>query len=131
MSDEIKNMRQEVKRYKEKMKKAMPRVMTDYENLRDSALEEGVLPAKIKELIAIGIAIAKQCKDYIVAHVNNALMAGASQEEIWDVCRMAIAMGGGPAVAYSRFTMKAVEESDTIRLPISGGDKAEEQRTKP
>lgn len=131
MSDDIKNMRQEVKRYREKMSKAMPRMMADFETLKETALEEGVLPLKIKELIALGMAIAKQCEYCIVAHVNNALMAGASYEEIWDVCRMAIAMGGGPAVAYSRFTMKAVEEAETIHLPISASAKAEEQKAKP
>ncbi len=95
----------------------MPRVMADYERLRDSTLEEGVLPVKVKELIALGMAIAKQCKCCIVAHVNNAVRAGASQEEIWDVCRMAIIMGGGPAMAYSRFTMKAIEEAEGMQFP--------------
>jgi AhpD family alkylhydroperoxidase len=124
VSEETKAIRHEVKRYEEKMKKAMPRVTADFERLRDSALEEGVLPVKVKELIALGMAIARQCKYCIVAHVANALRAGASQEEIWDVCRMAILMGGGPAMAYSRFTMKAVEESEDMKFPKPASNEA-------
>ncbi len=123
--EEAKAIRHEVKRYHQKMKKAMPRVIAGFESLRDSALEEGVLPIKTKELIAIGMSIAKQCKYCIVAHVTNALRAGASQEEILDVCRVAIMMGGGPAVAYSRFIMKTLEELEGNRLaspPSHEGD---------
>jgi len=114
--EQAKAIRQEAKRYRQKMRKAMPRVMAGFESLGDSALQEGVLPAKTKELIAIGIAMAKQCHYCIVAHVANALEAGATQEEILDVCRVAIMMGGGPAVAYSRLTMKAIEELEGTRL---------------
>lgn len=123
-ADQPKAIRQEVKRYHPKMKKAMPRVMAGFENLRDAALEEGVLPVKSKELIALGISIAKQCKYCIVAHVTNALRAGASPEEILDVCRVAILMGGGPAVAYSRFTMQAVEEVEGTRLASAPPEEA-------
>jgi alkylhydroperoxidase/carboxymuconolactone decarboxylase family protein YurZ len=35
--------------------------MRHYRELRDSALEEGAVPLKVRELVAVGMAIARQC----------------------------------------------------------------------
>jgi AhpD family alkylhydroperoxidase len=113
-SEEIKMIRKDVKKFNKKMNEAMPKMMEKIRELRDTALEEGVLSLKVKELIALGMAIAKQSPYCIVTHVINALHAGATKEEIWDVCRVAILMGGGPSVAYSRFAVKAVYEMGNI-----------------
>ena len=46
----------------------------------------------------------------IVIHVKKCLEAGATKEEIAEVCGVAILMGGGLALTYSTFVAKAVEE---------------------
>jgi len=66
--------------------------------------------AKEKELIALGIAISATCDYCIAIHVKKCLDAGATKEEIAEVCGVAILMGGGPALTYSTFVAKAVEE---------------------
>jgi AhpD family alkylhydroperoxidase len=94
-----------------KLQRALPQVTGDFvKTLMPDVLKDGVLSTKQKELIALGIAVCATC-DYCVAiHVKKCLEAGATKEEIAEVCAVAILMGGGPALTYSAFAMKAVEE---------------------
>jgi len=41
--------------------------------------------------------------------VEQALAHGASDKSIYETIDVAIEMGGGPAVAYARFALKALE----------------------
>ncbi len=68
--------------------------------LHKAAMSDGVLSAKHKELIALGIGIRTQCEDCIISHVRSAMKAGATAEEIAETVGVAISMGGGPAVMY-------------------------------
>lgn len=75
--------------------------MSPYTSLHVAAVEEGALSTKIKELMALGIAIVKQCEGCMLYHLRNALKAGADQREIYEAADVAIMMGGGPAVVYA------------------------------
>ncbi|PLV59121.1 carboxymuconolactone decarboxylase family protein [Thermotoga sp. KOL6] len=59
------------------------------------------LDTKTKELISLGIAIAVRCEPCIIWHTEAAVKAGATEEEILDVIKVAVCMGGGPALMYS------------------------------
>ena len=65
------------------------------------------LDAKTRELIALGLGIEKRCKYCICVHVNGAYKAGAKRDEILAAAEIAIAMGGGPSLAYSATVLKA------------------------
>lgn len=43
------------------------------------------------------------------SHLHNAMKAGAMNEGIYETIDVAIEMGGGPAGAYARFVLKALE----------------------
>ncbi|MBQ6321631.1 MAG: carboxymuconolactone decarboxylase family protein [Lachnospiraceae bacterium] len=73
----------------------------------DGAAGGDALPAKTKELIALGVGINKQCKYCICVHTRGAYQAGATRAEIMAAAEVAIAMGGGPAVAYSASVVAA------------------------
>jgi AhpD family alkylhydroperoxidase len=75
-----------------------------------AALEEGHLTVKVKELIAVGIAVQAGCDFCIAHHVEACLKAGATEEEIAETCGVAVLMGGGPALMYSGKAMEMVEE---------------------
>jgi len=94
-----------------KLAKAIPQVSEDFvKKLMPDALKDGALSTKEKELIALGIAVAKSC-DYCVAiHVKKSIEAGATKEEMAEACGVAILMGGGPAYTYSTFALQAMEE---------------------
>lgn len=77
--------------------------------LEKNAFSDGVLPKKVKELMALSISIVTKCEPCMEWHVQQAFLAGATDEEIYEAIDVAIEMGGGPAAAYARFALKALE----------------------
>lgn len=92
------------------MSKEQPESMRYFKGFMGSVLREGILDAKTKELIAIGTAITAGCKYCIAIHVESALKAGATKEEILEAAAVAILMGGGPAMTHVVEVKKALEE---------------------
>ncbi len=88
----------------------IPETMIGFNDLHKASIKEGALPTKTKELIALGIAITVRCDGCIAFHVHDALLAGASSEEIMETISVAILMGGGPAVVYGCQAMEALEQ---------------------
>lgn len=86
-----------------------PKTMGAFGSLRKAALSDGVLDAKTKELIALAIAVIDQCDGCIAFHVDHAVDAGATAEEIQEALSVAILMGGGPALVYATHAMEAIE----------------------
>ena len=88
----------------------IPETMKGFNDLHKASIAEGVLPLKIKELIALGIAITVRCDGCIAFHVHDALNAGATSKEIMETIGVAILMGGGPALVYGCEAMEALEQ---------------------
>jgi len=78
--------------------------------LHKSAVQDGVLSNKVKELIALSIGISVRCDGCIAYHVHDALEAGASPKEIEETIGVAVMMGGGPSVVYGCQALDALEE---------------------
>lgn len=90
--------------------KEIPDTMQGFSKLNAASMTDGALPARHKELIALGIAITSRCDGCIAYHVHDALNAGASKAEITETIGVAILMGGGPAVVYGCEAVEAVEQ---------------------
>ncbi len=75
----------------------------------DHTLKPSALDAKTKELIALGMSITAQCKYCVGVHVQKCLDAGTTDAEINDVCKVAMLMGGAPAMTYIAEVHKGVE----------------------
>lgn len=97
-----------------KLGKANPATMKCFAQLHEVNGCDGVLSAKSKELIALGIAIAVHCDGCIAFHVHDALKAGASREEIAEAIGVAILMGGGPSVMYGCEALEAMEQFEAM-----------------
>lgn len=54
-----------------------------------------------KELIAVALSVYIKCEYCIVAHIHNALEAGATREQVLEAAGVAVEFGGGPAMAYT------------------------------
>ncbi|HEX23144.1 MAG TPA: carboxymuconolactone decarboxylase family protein [Chromatiales bacterium] len=73
--------------------------------------EQGkALDLRIKELINVGLAVAGQCEWCIAFHVEQAVKAGASRDEVVEAGFMAVVMHGGPAYMYMTPLFEAVDE---------------------
>ncbi|KAA2285303.1 carboxymuconolactone decarboxylase family protein [Arenimonas fontis] len=93
-----------------KLRAGAPGPMKAFGSLAREALAPGVLDLKIKELLAIGIAIATRCDGCVGFHVKAAIRAGASREELLETVAMAIYMGAGPSMIYAAETLRAFDE---------------------
>jgi len=83
--------------------------------LEEKAFQDGALNKKLKELMALSISIVTKCEPCMEWHLDQALQAGATDEEVYETIDVAIEMGGGPAGAYARFVLKAMEYFKAIR----------------
>jgi AhpD family alkylhydroperoxidase len=72
------------------------------------AFQDGALDKKTKELMALSISIVTKCEPCMEWHLDQAMKTGASDEEVYESIDVAIEMGGGQAVAYARFVLKAM-----------------------
>jgi AhpD family alkylhydroperoxidase len=78
-------------------------------NLEENAFSNGAIDKKYKELMALSISIVTKCEPCMEWHVQQAFLAGATDEEIYETIDVAIEMGGGPAAAYARYALKALD----------------------
>jgi AhpD family alkylhydroperoxidase len=77
--------------------------------LEKAAFSEGALSKKIKELMALSISLVTKCEPCIEWHVEQALLSGVTDREFHETLDVALEMGGGPAGAYARFALNALD----------------------
>jgi len=108
------------------------KLQADYPSETDALLRfmnkaEGgkALTIREKELINVGLAVAAQCEWCIAIHVQHAIEAGASRDEVVEAGFMAVVMHGGPALMYLIPLLEAVDELLTeteSRENVTGGE---------
>jgi AhpD family alkylhydroperoxidase len=76
---------------------------------------DGVLPAKIKQIIAVAVAHVTQCPYCINGHTKAALRAGATQEELMEAIWVAAEMRAGGAYAHSTLMLTTLAEEEEKR----------------
>jgi AhpD family alkylhydroperoxidase len=94
--------------------------MSGFARLHASSVTDGELESKVKELMALAIAIAIRCEDCIAYHVHDALAAGASRKEIAETIGVAVMMGGGPAAVYGAQALEAVGQFESAAAGTTG-----------
>ena len=95
--------------YMAKFSEKLPEAGSGFMNFMGAIMQDGKLGSKEKELITVGIAVGLRCVPCIYAHTKSALSLGATEEEVLEAASVAIAMGGGPAMAHVAEVMKAIE----------------------
>jgi AhpD family alkylhydroperoxidase len=71
-----------------------------------AAMADGALSAKIKELIALGVAMTTQCPYCIEIHTKRAKDAGCSEAEIAEAVMVAAALRAGGAVTHGTHALQ-------------------------
>ena len=92
------------------LRRAIPAVYRGYAGLHDAALSEGALDRRTKELIALAIAVTRECDGCIAAHAQGAATHGASEAQVAEALGVAILMNGGPATVYGPRAFDAFRE---------------------
>src|SRR5215210_1544957 len=62
--------------------KVSPATLHGYRQLSEAGNKNDLLGAKIRELIALAVAVTRQCDGCITVHTDAALKHGATKEEI-------------------------------------------------
>lgn len=88
----------------------IPGPMAAFSQLHSSAVADGALSGKVKELIALAIGIAVHCDGCISFHVHDAINAGATRPEIAETIGVAVLMGGGPSMVYGSEALEALDQ---------------------
>src|SRR5262245_38706151 len=100
----------DLKRLKD-MKATAPEEFSAWVNLdRIVAREDGKIPRKYRELIAIAVAHTTQCVYCIEVHTKQAKKVGASREEVAEAVLLAAALRAGGAAAHGSLAMKFYDQ---------------------
>ena len=87
--------------------KISPDTVRGYRELSDAGAKTGKLDAKTRELIALAVAVTRQCDGCITVHTDAAVKHGATREEIAEALGVVIAVNAGAALVYSARVMDA------------------------
>jgi len=69
-------------------------------------VEDGAIPRKYRELIAIAVSCTTQCPYCIEIHSANARKAGASEAEIAEAAMVAASLRAGAAVTHATHALQ-------------------------
>ena len=91
-----------------------PSQQAAFEAFGKAVFADGVLPAKIKQIIAVAVAHVTQCPYCINGHTKAALRAGATSEELMEAIWVAAEMRAGGAY-HSTLMLAAINEAEEKR----------------
>jgi AhpD family alkylhydroperoxidase len=92
------------------LRQAIPETWAGFAQLHNAAMAPGALPGHVKELLAVAIAVSKQCDGCIAAHMRGAVTKGARAAEVAETIGVVMLMNGGPATVYGPRAWAAYEE---------------------
>jgi len=98
---EWKEYRAEIKGRVGELGRLAPDVMKGYAALATSGNGAKHLDAKTRELIALAVAVTTRCDGCIASHVEAAIAAGTSREELAEALGVSMALNAGAALVYS------------------------------
>jgi AhpD family alkylhydroperoxidase len=75
------------------------------------AREDGRIPRKYRELIAVAVAHTTQCVYCIEVHTKNAKKAGVTREELAEAVLLAAALRAGGAAAHGALALKFYDQA--------------------
>lgn len=77
----------------ELLREFMPETAGAFEDMMAITFSDGALPIKVKELIAIGVAVSMSCEDCMDHHIAAAKGTGATTAEISEAMSVGFQMG--------------------------------------
>jgi AhpD family alkylhydroperoxidase len=110
MSGRFSESIREVDAYAIELRGLIPDTLQAFGGLARAAQTPGVLDRKVKELIALAIAVSVRCDACIAYHARGAARAGATRKEVAEAIGVAVQMGGGPALNYGAEALGAFDE---------------------
>lgn len=92
-----------------KIARLSPDIVKGYNTLSAAGAKTNQLDVKIRELIALAVAVTLRCDGCITVHTDAAIRHGASKEEIAEALGVAVSVNAGAALVYSARVMDAYD----------------------
>ena len=92
-----------------KLARLTPDTVKGYTSLSAAGTKTNHLDPKIRELIALAVAVSLRCDGCITVHTDAAIKHGASREEIAEALGVAVSVNAGAALVYSARALDAYE----------------------
>ncbi len=73
--------------------------------------EDGAIPRKYRELIALALAFTTQCPYCLDVHSRAAKRAGATRQEVAETALLAAALRAGAAVTHGALAVKLFDKA--------------------
>jgi AhpD family alkylhydroperoxidase len=93
----------------------IPEVIKGFGEMSSAAMADGELSSATKELLAMVIAITRECDGCIVAHTRGAARQGATRQQVAEAIGVAIAMNGGPGTVWGPRALRCYDEAVAAR----------------
>jgi alkylhydroperoxidase/carboxymuconolactone decarboxylase family protein YurZ len=93
-------------------------------SLYENAFVPGALPSSVKHLIALAMAIGERTSENITYHVNEALRAGASHDEIREAVTVAVLIAGVPSLPSGVEALASMRQYEGQKVLSSSGPPA-------
>ncbi|MDT8066647.1 MAG: carboxymuconolactone decarboxylase family protein [Terriglobia bacterium] len=84
--------------------------------------DDGKIPRKYRELIAIAVACTTQCPYCLEVHTRAAKVAGASREEVAEASFLAAALRAGAAVTHGSLAVRLFDQADVPQANVNAAD---------
>jgi AhpD family alkylhydroperoxidase len=109
MTEKLERITRERKKAHGKLLALKSKVYEAFLQMEQATYQDGALPKKVKEMIAVGISVDKDCKSCMQWHIEQAAQAGATLAEVVEAIEVGIEMGGGPATVSARFALDVID----------------------
>ena len=87
--------------------------------LYQGVMKPGALSVRDKELLAVAIGMAVRCESCVYIHVDKALKAGATREQVLEAAGVAVMMQGGPTYTYLPTVVEALDALEPQETPAA------------
>lgn len=113
--DHMDEIREELRQPALELRALIPDVMKGYAALSSAAFAEGELAVGVKELLALVIAITRECDGCMVAHARGCVRAGVTRQQVAEAIGVAVAMNGGPGTVWGPRALRVFDEAVAAR----------------
>lgn len=96
------------------LRDAIPDVWAGFFSLHGAAMADGAVPVRLKEVVALALAVVKHCDGCIAYHAKAAARAGATRAEVAELLGVTLLMDGGTASVYAPRAWEAFLEFATV-----------------
>ena len=99
-----------------------PDTIKGYMVLSAAGQKADLLGGKVRELIALAVAVSLRCDGCITVHTEAAIKQGATREEIVEALGVATAVNAGATLVYSARVLDAFKEHPSAVRPQADAD---------